>query len=115
MWHLLALGAAMFVYVWEYEVRPEHREAFLTNYSTDGTWVALFRKAPGYLRTKLLEDRADASRFVTIDSWETAEHHESFRREFASELQRLDLHCETLTSSESLIGHFDTASPGDPD
>ncbi len=105
----------MFVYVWEYEVRPENRGAFLQNYSADGTWVTLFRKAQGYLRTELLEDRAAPGRFVTIDTWDTPEHHENFRREFASEFQQLDLHCETLTVSESLIGHFDTASSEVPE
>ena len=70
----------MFVYIWEYEVRPEHRGAFIENYSANGTWVTLFRKALGYLRTELLEDRADPGRFVTIDTWETPEHHETFRR-----------------------------------
>lgn len=105
----------MFVYIWEYEVRPKRREAFLKNYSPDGTWATLFRKARGYLRTQLLEDRVDPCRFVTIDTWETPEHHEAFRRDFASEFQRLDHHCESLTVSESLIGHFDPASPRVPE
>ena len=103
----------MFVYIWEYKIRPESREPFLKNYSPNGTWVTLFRRAPGYLRTDLLEDRVDRTRFVTIDAWETPEHHEEFRREFSTEFQELDLYCETLTQSESLIGHFDTASLGD--
>ena len=101
----------MYVYIWEYRVRPDCRELFLEHYSPSGTWVTLFRRAHGHVRTDLLEDRGDPLRFVTIDTWESVELHDEFKQQFAREFDELGSRCESLTLSENLFGHFCTASP----
>src|SRR4030095_1027893 len=45
---------AVFVTVWEYEVRLGMEAAFERLYGEHGAWVRLFREQPGYLRTDLL-------------------------------------------------------------
>jgi heme-degrading monooxygenase HmoA len=97
----------MYCYVWEYRVRPEHVDEFHSQYGPDGPWVALFRLAPGYVSTQLLQDRDDASRFLTVDSWESAADYASFRERFGREFVELDTRFEALTESETHLGDFE--------
>lgn len=97
------------MYIWAYEVLPGRVDDFYELYGPKGSWVALFRQAPGYLATELLLDRAQAGRFVTIDRWESSVAFTSFRDEFAEEFDRLDRLGEHLTSHEVLLGEFGSA------
>ena len=85
-----------------------HVEDFRFQYGADGPWVAPFRRAPGYVGTQLLQDRGDSTRFLTIDSWETAAHHASFRERFGREFVEFDTRFEALTESETHLGDFET-------
>jgi len=40
--------------LWEFIVKTDHVEEFRQRYGPSGPWVALFRRAPGYLDTLLL-------------------------------------------------------------
>jgi heme-degrading monooxygenase HmoA len=98
-----------YTYVWEFRVVPDRQEAFLEAYGPSGAWAQLFRRAPGYLRTELLRDRAQPDRFLTIDHWESEEAWLAFRAAHAPEYEALDLDCATLTLSELEIGRFEPA------
>ena len=95
-----------YTYIWAFEVHPEHVVAFRWHYGEGGAWTQLFRRARGYLGTRLLEDQTDPLRFVTIDTWRSVEEYEAFRAEYASEYAELDRLCEGFTVQERLIGHF---------
>jgi len=97
------------VYIWAYQVLPGKVDDFYELYGPKGSWVALFRRAPGYLDTQLLLDRIQAGRFVTIDRWESKVAFTSFRDKFAEEFDRLDRLGEQLTSHEVLLGEFGNA------
>ena len=97
----------MYCYVWEYRVRPGQIDAFVEHYRSDGSWVALFSRAAGYVETRLLQDRTDPARFLTIDTWDTAADHDAFRDRFAQEFEELDRRCEAFTTSETHLGNFD--------
>lgn len=96
----------MFVNIWEYRVRSESVEAFLENYATDGSWARLFRLAPGYEGTRLLRDGRERTRFVTIDTWTSETHYNSFLDQFGEAYRELDARCEGFTISETFIGRF---------
>lgn len=66
----------------------------------------LFRRSPGYIGTRLLRDRDDPLRFVTVDDWESEQHYRAFRTQFSSEYEALDRICEELTSAETAVGQF---------
>jgi len=55
--------------VWEYEVRAEHAAAFEALYGADGDWARLFRRAEGYVETRLYRDTARPTLYLTIDRW----------------------------------------------
>jgi heme-degrading monooxygenase HmoA len=97
----------MFVCLWEFDVRPESEARFRQVYGADGLWVALFRLAPGFVRTELLRDRHRPGRYLTIDTWDSAESHAAFRARFAAEFAALDREGEVLTARETLLGEFD--------
>lgn len=101
----------MYTYIWEYRVGKAHVPEFVRHYGPDGTWVALFKRAEGYVGTVLFRDRDRPDRFVTIDTWRSAAAHEAFRRAFATEFDDLDRHCETLTERERFLGSFDYVDP----
>ena len=103
----------MYVYVWEFRVRPDAVDEFLTHYGPDGSWATLFREAEGYVDTRLLRDQNDPARFVTVDTWRSAEDHDAFKRSRSRDLGVLDRHCESLTVTETWLGDFDTVEdPG---
>lgn len=97
-----------YMYAWEYEVAPEHQAAFLEAYGPEGTWVQLFRGAPGYVRTELFRDRARANRFVTLDYWESESAWRAFRERFAAEFEALDARCARITQHEAELGRFES-------
>lgn len=96
----------MYVYIWEYRVRPERHDEFLRHYGPGGTWARLFRRAPGYVGTDLLHDAADAARYVTVDRWENEAAFRAFRSRFAAEFDDLDRRCEALTAEETPLGRY---------
>jgi len=98
-----------YTYLWEYVVKADQVDEFQRQYGPNGSWVALFRKAPGYVETILLRDRANPLRFITIDRWESADAHRSFERAFSHEYAELDARCAHLTAREASLGGFDGA------
>ena len=99
----------MFCYVWEFRVHTEHVEAFVEAYGDGGAWVRLFRTDRGYVRTDLLRDRDDPSRFLTIDVWTDRSAFEEFRRRVRDEFDALDRRCEHFTIAEKHLGDFEMA------
>ena len=93
-------------YLWEFLVDAARVVEFERHYGPEGTWVALFRRARGYLGTWLLRDPADPLRFVTLDRWESADAYTAFRANYAGEYAELDQRCEQLTRRESSLGEF---------
>jgi heme-degrading monooxygenase HmoA len=98
-----------YVYLWEFIVKPDHSEEFERVYGPTGLWVALFRRAPGYVDTRLLRDRANPRRFITIDRWKSAHAYRAFRAAFKCEYSEIDQHCARLTTQEIALGEFDEA------
>jgi heme-degrading monooxygenase HmoA len=102
----------MYVIVWEFVVRPEKVGEFVAAYKSDGAWARLFAKADGYIGTELLRstDSGQATTFVTIDRWKTAEDFTRFQKRFGAEYRRLDTQLEDLTSGERKLGSFISGS-----
>ena len=97
--------------VWEFEVNPSRRGEFESHYGPEGSWVRLFRKAPGYVSTELLSDRERPHHYLTIDHWSAREQWLEFRRQHAAEYEALDRLCEGLTTRESPLGNYDQVAP----
>jgi heme-degrading monooxygenase HmoA len=96
-----------FVILWEFEVAPHAADAFRRAYGPDGAWVALFRRAPGFVETRLLEDRARPGRFVTLDRWQDEGAWRAFRERFAAEYEALDAAGAGWTGAERRLGEFE--------
>lgn len=94
----------MFTTVWEYEVGPDRRSEFIEVYGATGAWVALFRRAPGYRETVLLQDVARPERFITLDRWVSREAYEEFLESLQSAYQALDRKTAGLTRNEHHLG-----------
>ena len=100
----------MFMYMWEYHVKPEAVQEFEQIYGANGEWVQLFKKADGYIGTELHRSHGNNLRYISIDYWASQEARDRFRQNFTREFDHLDKQCEALTMREILIGNFDRIS-----
>jgi quinol monooxygenase YgiN len=65
------------------------------------------------MSTELYRDRDDPLRFLTVDTWESEQAHQEFRRRFADTFASLDAACEQLTLRETPLGRFERLGHGD--
>ena len=96
-----------YTYIWEFMVKAGKEAEFVEHYGPDGTWVKLFKHAPGFVESLLLKDRNHEQRYFTVDRWQSAAAYQAFRSRFADSYAELDRACEGLTTSEKEIGCFD--------
>jgi len=96
----------LYVIIWQYRLRSGVDETFVKVYGPEGTWVQLFRRAKGYLKTQLRKDTADPRRFLTFDFWKSQDAFEEFRKQYQAEYERLDKECDGLTEQEIHVGSF---------
>lgn len=94
--------------VWEFRVPLTRTAQFVEAYASDGPWAQLFRRAPGFIETRLLQDTEDAGRYLTVDRWESHAAFEAFKHDFATDYNALDERLEGLASLEVRLGAFDT-------
>ena len=97
-------------YIWVYEVKPAHRDAFVDAYGPDGVWKEFFSKSPDYIRTDLLTDAADPNRFVTVDYFTNANARPALVEAHAKEFSALDAQWEEVTLREEFVGAFSATS-----
>ena len=95
--------AVFFVFVEIFN--PKFRKEFVEAYKSDGTWVKLFTRAKGYVKTHLLNEIENPNWYITIDYWESYEDQTKFREDFALEFRNLDEKCEKFTLEEIFIAN----------
>ena len=93
----------MFLTLWEFEVKSGCEELFEQAYGPEGRWVGLFRRDARYRGTRLLRDLGRERVYVTMDSWESRQAYEEFRRQRAAEYAEVDKKCDRLTVGERLL------------
>lgn len=93
-------------YIWQFEVAPDRVDDFERHYAPGGSWTDLFKLGRGYVGTVLLKDRENPLRYLTIDTWESAEAYRQFRASFEARYRGLDTVCAGFTTSEVSLGEF---------
>ena len=96
----------IFQCIWEYEVLERFRADFVRAYGSNGSWVKLFNRCPGYLNTELKRDVENPNRYITVDSWESFSAFSAMNQTIGDEYAELDHKCEAYTLSENHIGLF---------
>lgn len=97
----------MFIAIWEFQVKPEHRAEFERHYAGGGSWAELFRTDPAYQGTQLLRDRQTPGRYVTIDTWSDEAAYHAFKEREEARYRKLDAAFEAFTEREALVGSFE--------
>jgi heme-degrading monooxygenase HmoA len=92
--------------VWQYEIKDESRGKFELAYGPGGAWSTLFARAPGYRGTALLRDVENPRKYLTIDAWDTEEHHQDFLSQHRDEYAAMDAGFSQLVDSEAKIGAY---------
>ena len=94
----------MYGIVWEFRVRAGAERAFIDGYDANGAWVRLFRRSQGFRGTELTRSVRDLRVFYTLDTWESEDCYQEFRRTCQQEYEALDKSFEGLTEQERLVG-----------
>ena len=102
------LHRAVWIALWEFQVRPESIAEFECAYGPDGLWAELFRRSSAFMGTELLRDKDRAGRYLTIDRWASREALRQFKEQFAEDYAELDRALEKLTEREALVGDFES-------
>lgn len=97
----------MYIIIWKYRVHHEKIREFVAAYNPEGTWVQLFRKHKGFIRTEFYQDPIDPDVFMTLDYWEQLADYQTYRDISADEFKEIDEHCNTFTQREQFIGAFE--------
>ncbi len=97
----------MYAVVWEYEVRPGQVADFEALYGADGDWARLFRRADGYVETRLFHDTGQPMLYLTIDRWLSRAAYEAFLQTAGPAYAALDRRGDALTVRERHLGAFD--------
>ena len=86
-----------YVIIWEFKVRPGMQKQFQQTYGFHGEWARFFRQDPAYIRTELIHDVHEASRYLTLDFWTSEPAYEAFRQSREEEYKSFDARCEQMT------------------
>lgn len=92
---------------YRYRVHPAQVQAFEHAYGQTGPWAELFKRHPGYIRTRLFKQKTDSHVYLTIDVWESKEAYDTFRFQNADEYRRLDTQLAMLKLEEHLLGYYE--------
>jgi len=95
-----------YVIVWEFRVQPGSQKQFEAAYGCHGEWARLFRRDAAYIRTELIQDLRETSRYLTLDFWTSEAAYEAFRQDQKDEYETIDAQCERMTEAEREIGKF---------
>lgn len=76
----------------------------MATYGSEGAWAMLFRRAPGFIGTRLLQDREDPSSFLTLDIWSNQAAQAAFMARFREAYETLGRETAHLTSLNLHIG-----------
>lgn len=95
-----------YVIIWEFRVRPGMERRFAEAYGPHGEWVRLFRQDAAYIRTELMQDAREPSRYLTLDFWASEGACEAFRESRKREYKGIDGKCEEMTEAEREVGRF---------
>lgn len=82
------------------------QKAFEQAYGLHGDWVRLFRENPAYIRTELIQDASEPSRYLTLDLWVSEAAYDAFREGKRDEYRSIDARCEQMTEAERKVGRF---------
>jgi heme-degrading monooxygenase HmoA len=95
--------------VWLFQPAPGRAKEFAAAYSGNGVWARLFKRADGFVRTRLLAPDQDGGSWLTLDEWESLAAFERFQDQHGDTYRGLDEELADLTADERFIGAFDDA------
>lgn len=96
----------MYEIVWEFRAQPNRIAEFEAAYGPGGSWAHLFQNSEGFIETRLLHDREEKGRYLTLDRWASPDAFEAFMRDHREAYEALDRALEGLCADERRIGVF---------
>jgi heme-degrading monooxygenase HmoA len=95
------------VRVWRFEPAAGREQEFAAAYAGDGIWSQLFRRADGFVETRLLAPAEPGGPWLTLDRWQSRSAFERFEQTHREAYRALDAELLHLTTAEQFIGAFE--------
>jgi hypothetical protein len=98
--------AAVIAFVWQFEVKPEAREAFEELYGADGEWTAIARRSRSYLGSSFLRSLGEPTKYVLSEYWSEMIVYERHLADFRDEIAALTERRDALVDATQPLGVF---------
>ncbi|MBS1978126.1 MAG: antibiotic biosynthesis monooxygenase [Bacteroidetes bacterium] len=92
--------------IWQYKIKPEHRDEFEREYGPQGSWAALFSRSKDYTGSYLHLSEEVPDTYLLIDTWNSKTAYEAFKKTFAEDYDSLSRRFEPFYETEDRIGTF---------
>lgn len=93
--------------IYRYQVHPSQARAFEHAYGPGGPWAELFRRYPGYRRTRLFRHKQHSDLYICIDVWESKADFDAFRSAEAGRYAQMSRDLRMLYVEELLLGYYE--------
>jgi quinol monooxygenase YgiN len=91
---------------WQFDVKPEHQDAFEHFFGADGEWTALSRRSRAFLGSSFLKDLAQPSRYLLVEYWSETVVYERHLVDFGDEVKTLEERREQFLTGAHPLGIF---------
>ena len=95
------------VRIWKFHPPPAREQEFVEAYSSTGDWAQLFRHAPGFQGTTLLNPVESGGWWLTVDRWDARANFDAFTEVFGEQYRALDAELEGVAGEEEFVGAFE--------
>lgn len=92
--------------IWQYKIKPEHRDEFEREYGPQGSWAVLFSRSKDYTGSYLHVSEEVPDSYLLIDTWNSKTAYEAFKKTFSAEYDSLSRQFEPFYETEDRIGTF---------
>jgi hypothetical protein len=96
----------MYIIIWKYKIKVEHKEDFFSYYNSTGKWFDLFRNHKDFINIDFARSEDEEDTYITIDRWTNKESCVNFIAANSAAYKAIDSECENFTYREELIGKF---------
>ena len=80
----------MIAVVWQFEVKPGHREQFEAFYGADGDWTKMSRRSRSFIGSSFLRELTQEPRYVLVEYWSEMLPYERHLADFEDEITTLE-------------------------
>jgi hypothetical protein len=92
--------------VWQFEVKPDAREAFERFYGADGEWTMVSRRSRSFIGSSFLREFSQEPRYLLVEYWSEMLPYERHLADLSDEIAALERNRDEMLVSSAPLGVF---------